>query len=60
MAALANTEGGLSTDVLKWYLNDIPEEVNELSDYCFSNCQDLDGDGYYDMLAFRGVFETNN
>ena len=20
----------------------------------FSNCQDLDGDGYYDMLAFRG------
>ena len=26
----------------------------------FSNCQDLDGDGYYDMLAFRGQFETNN
>ncbi len=26
----------------------------------FSNCQDLDGDGYYDMLAFRGAFETNN
>lgn len=22
----------------------------------FSNCQDVDGDGYYDMLAFRGNF----
>ncbi len=22
----------------------------------FSNCQDLDGDGYYDLLAFRGDF----
>ena len=23
----------------------------------FSNCQDLDGDGYYDLLAFRGDFD---
>ena len=23
----------------------------------FSNCQDLDGDGYYDMLAYRGAFK---
>ncbi len=22
----------------------------------FSNCQDIDGDGYYDMLAFRGKY----
>ena len=23
----------------------------------FSNCQDVDGDGYYDLLAFRGDFD---
>lgn len=26
----------------------------------FTNCQDLDGDGYYDMLAFRGVFDDRD